>query len=31
VVIDSDNLRQKCIASAAGTAGTGSFKLGFKA
>jgi hypothetical protein len=31
VVIDSDTTRQKCIASAAGTAGTGSFKLGFKA
>jgi hypothetical protein len=31
VVIDSDNLRQKCIASASGTAGTGSLKLGFKA
>jgi hypothetical protein len=32
VVIDTtDTTRQKCIASLAGTAGTGSLKLGFKA
>ena len=31
VMFDSDTTRQKCIASAAGTAGTGSLKLGFKA